>query len=321
MKRIIALFASIILVVSAVSAQQISFLVSDGVADSVLKSSIERNLSRFLSAFRQGVQPDWTGVEITEGAKMSVQLLWENTPFHCEESRIVERVLHIAGGDGYKVRNIPIEMETGAEDSYQELVVGLDEKGCIIGVNLAISNHLYHKLMSGGADVSDLRQRQMILDYVEQFRTAYNRKDMHFLEQVFSDDALIITGQVIQRKKGDRAVSLSKEIVYREQSKKEYLERLRTRVFPNTKYIRVNFSDIEVSKHPSIKGYYGVKLRQGYESSNYSDEGYLFMIWDFRDESHPQIHVRTWQPYWLDEFKEERLPEKEVFTINDFTVE
>lgn len=321
MKRIISLFASIVMAVCTVSAQQITFLVSDGVADPALKGSIERNLSIFLSAFRQGAQPDWTGVEITEGAKMSVQLLWENTPFHCEESRIVERVLHISGGAGYKVRNIPIELETDAEDSYQELVVSLDERGFITSVNLAISDHLYQKLMSGGADVSDLRQRQMILDYVEQFRTAYNRKDLSFLEQVFSDDALIITGQVIQRKRGDRAVSLSKEVVYREQSKKEYLERLRTRVFPNAKYIRVNFSDIEVSKHPSIKGYYGVKLCQGYESSNYSDEGYLFMIWDFRDESHPQIHVRTWQPYWLDEFKEERLPEKEVFTINDFTVE
>ena len=82
----------------------------------------------------------------------------------------------------------------------------------------------------------------------------------------------------------------------------------------------MTFSDIKVSKHPSIDGYYGVVLRQGYESSNYSDEGYLFMIWDFRDESHPQIHVRTWQPYWLDDAKTQRLEENKVFNINSFTV-
>ena len=86
-------------------------------------------------------------------------------------------------------------------------------------------------------------------------------------------------------------------------------------------YIRVQFSDISVSKHPTIDGYYGVMLRQGYESSNYSDEGYLFMLWDFRDEANPQIHVRTWQPYWLDEAHSERLDERKVFNINNFTIE
>ena len=301
--------------------QDVSFIVSDGVADTALKEKINANLSHFLSAFHKGSRLEWTGVDISEDAKMSVQMLWKNMPFHCDENRIVERVLHVPGGKGLKVRNIPIETESGADDSYQELVVGMDEKGCITSVNLAISNHLYQKLMSSGADVKDLRQRQMILDYVEQFRTAYNRKDIDFLEMVFSDDALIITGTVIQRKKGDHAALLKNTVVYEEKTKAQYLEKLRTRVFPNAKYIQVNFSDIQVSKHPSVDGYYGVMLRQGYESSNYHDDGYLFMIWDFRDESHPQIHVRTWQPYWLDEFKGERLPEKEIFTINDFTVE
>ena len=162
----------------------------------------------------------------------------------------------------------------------------------------------------------------MILDYVEQFRTAYNQKDIDFLENVFSDDALIITGKVIRRKKGDRVAILKEEsdVVYTQHSKQEYIQRLRTRVFPAAKYIQVTFSDIRVAKHPSIEGYYGVTLRQGYKSSVYADDGYLFMIWDFRDESHPQIHVRTWQPYWLDEARKQRLDENKVFNINSFTI-
>ena len=40
----------------------------------------------------------------------------------------------------------------------------------------------------------------MILDFTERFRTAYNEHNINFLDAIFSDDALIITGKVIERK-------------------------------------------------------------------------------------------------------------------------
>jgi hypothetical protein len=45
------------------------------------------------------------------------------------------------------------------------------------------------------------------------------------------------------------------------------------------------------------------------------------MVWDFRDEANPQIHVRTWQPYWLDKQKSQKLDESKVFNINNFIIE
>lgn len=324
MKRIIV---TLLLLASfaGLRAQTVEFTVSDGVSNAALKQRIGNNLTYLLSSFNQAYDlsaaPDFSRVFITPDAVEGVLMLWENMPFHCEEPEIVERVLTIASG--YQVRNVPIELRTdnGGND-YQELVIEMEPDGTVSRINLALQNHLYRKVMSDGSEVTDLRCRQMILDYVEQFRTAYNRKDIDFLENVFSDDALIITGKVVRRKKGDRSAVLkdSPEIVYSEQTKQEYIEKLRTRVFPNAKYIQVTFSDIKVSKHPSINGYYGVMLRQGYKSSSYSDDGYLFMIWDFRDEAHPQIHVRTWQPYWLDTGKTQKLQEDKVFNINSFTI-
>ena len=42
---------------------------------------------------------------------------------------------------------------------------------------------------------------------------------------------------------------------------------------------------------------YGVRLRQTWKSSTYSDEGLLFLLFEFpTDGSDPIIHVRTWQP-------------------------
>lgn len=311
--------------VIAAQAQPVTFTVSDGLSNQSLREKIEKNLSTLLTSFNDSYHDeadlDLSWVSIDPDAKDALDMLWANMPFHCEEEEIVERILTTYSG--YQVRNVPIELKAdGGNNDYQELVIDMEKDGTVSRVNLALQSHLYRKVISDGSEVTDLRCRQMILDYVEQFRTAYNRKDIDFLDNVFSDDALIITGKVVRRKPGDRAAVLKEtpDIVYTQQRKHEYIEKLRTKVFPAAKYIQVTFTDIKVSKHPSVDGYYGVMLRQGYKSSNYSDDGYLFMIWDFRDESHPQIHVRTWQPYWLDDGKTQRLGEDKVFNINSFTI-
>jgi hypothetical protein len=85
-------------------------------------------------------------------------------------------------------------------------------------------------------------------------------------------------------------------VVYIKQTKQEYLNNLQ-RVFKNTKYINVKFEDIEVVQHPKYDDVYGVTLKQFWHTDRYSDEGYLFLMIDFRDADKPLIQVRTWQPY------------------------
>ena len=58
----------------------------------------------------------------------------------------------------------------------------------------------------------------------------------------------------------------------------------------------MKFSDFKILRHPTVPGIYGVTLRQKYACDTYSDDGYLFLLWDFRNPSMPLIHVRTWQP-------------------------
>ena len=83
--------------------------------------------------------------------------------------------------------------------------------------------------------------------------------------------------------------------------------------------IDVTFSDFRIMRHPTKEGIYGVSLRQKYRSDIYSDDGYLFLLWDFRDETAPQIHVRTWQPSMRDNHTP--LPENELFNIRNFNLE
>ena len=165
-------------------------------------------------------------------------------------------------------------------------------------------------------EVTDLKERMMILDYVEHFRTAYNQKDLKFLRQIFSDDALIITGKVIKARKSEIT---GPDVVYITQNKQHYLANL-SRVFKSAKYIKVSFDDVTIVDHPTIKGIYGVTVRQKWNSGRYSDEGYVFMVWDFRNPDAPQIHVRTWQPEYLDKVRGQRISPNDVFTLGDFDI-
>ncbi len=163
---------------------------------------------------------------------------------------------------------------------------------------MAQSNPFYKeasKIMQGKLNEIDAKRRHMILNYCEHFRTAYTTKDIDFLRQVFSDKALIIVGNVIKPATNDNKCQAEPKVTYAIHSKRDYIARL-SKVFAANQKIDVKFSGFRIMRHPTMDGIYGVTLRQQYKSDRYCDDGYLFLLWDFRDKSMPLIHVRTWQP-------------------------
>lgn len=292
------------------------------VEDDELAANIDLAISGLLTAFNNaqgnGDVPHVSGLDITPEVEETIMKLWADCPFRCTETEVFERATVTPRGE-YEVRNIPLMMmpiEGESKDiswkKYQEGVFVLDKTGMVVDFHLALDANLYIKVMSSALTVDDVIRRQLILEYVERFRNAYNLKDMNFLEQIFSDDALIITGKVVQRVKSDIKIS-NTDIVYKKQNKKQYLTSL-AGVFKANKRINVVFDEIKVSRHPAKEDFYGVTLKQGWQSDNYSDIGYLFLLWDFTNEEAPQIHVRTWQP---EQFIEAG---GEVFTVDDFDI-
>ena len=289
----------------------VNFTVSDGIDNAAIKSKIESEVSRMLSEINAAQE---AGRSLNFSAMGNIGT---NSPFVCTDEEIIEHCL--TTGSGYQVRNIPLMMKpTGerefGEDEYQEAVISFDKQGNVESFYLSISMNLYMNVIKSNLELTDLRRRQLILDYVEQFRTAYNQKDINFLNQVFSDDALIITGKVITTKHAEGFTS--QKIQYNKQSKEQYIKNLRG-VFARNSYIKVTFDEIEVMRHPVNPNFYGVTLLQGWTSGKYHDDGYLFLLWDFTNESAPQIHVRTWQP---DKIGGKSLPKDEVFSLSDFDI-
>ena len=293
----------------------------DGIGNATVKAKMERTMSAFLTEVNNAQSSkralNFGGMGLSTNVQSSVSMLWENSPFECTDEEIMEHCIQT--GSGYQVRNIPLMMRptdsSFNEDEYQEAVFSFDRNGNMESFYLTLSMNLYMNVIKSNKSVTDLRRRQLILDYVEHFRTAYNQKDKEFLEAVFSDDALIITGKVIPQRVRDN-IQLPARVEYTRQTKRQYMTKL-SQIFAANKHIKVTFDEIRVVMHPTKSEWYGVTLHQGWTSDRYHDDGWLFLLWDFSNEDHPTIHVRTWQP---DKIEGKKLPDEEIFSLDDFNI-
>lgn len=303
---------------------EVAFEFSDGIDGSV-KATMEQNTARLLTAINRAesrnADINYSGVGIDNLASQSIGMMWNNVHFRVVDDDIVEHCLRVKSSSGavigYQVRNIAVEMKP-LDNSYmgdrnQEVCINYDRTGKISDFNITMGMQQYLRIIKEGEKLNDMDRRMQILHWVEQFRNAYCQKDINFMENVFSDDALIVTGKVVKRQPTDMKPL---NVQYTTQGKKQYLEGLR-KVFRNNSYINVKFDDIEIVRHGAKPNYYGVTLKQGWFTkglkgeNGYSDEGIVFIVWDFTDEFQPKIMVRTWQPL-------EEEANGNIFTLNNF---
>ena len=306
-----------------IMAQRVDFKFSGGIADSKMSSTMEQRVSSLLTeinaACAQNRELELGTLHLTPRASQSLQMLWKNFHFSCNDQNI--RQLCLQDVNGYEVRGIAITLTPMGSnfkgELNRELTVCFAPDQEITGVHMALANNVFVSIIDKGRDVTDTRRRLEILKFVEDFRSYYDEKDLEALRNVYSDDALIITGKVIHRKDlGHDQARMKPEIVYSKQNKEQYLTSLQ-RIFKANKFIRVEFDDISVRRHPAKADFYAVTLHQKWQSSNYSDDGYVFLLWEFKEGTSPVVHVRTWQP---DMIGTRKLDEDEVFNENDFFI-
>lgn len=146
--------------------------------------------------------------------------------------------------------------------------------------------------------------RFSILQFMEDYQTAYALKRLDYLNMIYSEDAIIITGSVLKKATQDRVdgspinVGSRTDVKYTQLDKNQFLKRL-DQQFKEKEYIHLRF---EETKTKTIVGRYiprgtafAIELNQIYESSNYSDKGYLTLILDASKDP-AMIHIRLWQP-------------------------
>ena len=280
-----------------------SFKITDGEVDPNVKARMETNVKALLDAFRTAADNGEKTVKLSKDnvsktAIEEIKEIWKSSAMSCPPMNLNCRCLKTS--NGYQVRGIPVDiLAADGDEARQELTINFDTEGTISNVAIAIEMNRYEELMAQKQSDLDYARRQIIVDFIENFRTAYNRKDNAMLNSVFSDKALIITGRVVKEKPNSDLTRLTlnnNRVVYIKQTKQEYLTKL-AQVFKTVKFINVKFSDIEIVEHPKFDSIYGVTLKQSWRTDRYHDEGYLFLMIEFRDSDNPLIQVRTWQPY------------------------
>lgn len=145
--------------------------------------------------------------------------------------------------------------------------------------------------------------RFTLLQFMEDYQTAYALKRLDYIEQIFSDDAIIITGTVLKPAsigyvEGSRIDFNRDDVQFTTKNKQQYIETLR-RHFNDREYIHLTFQDnqtkmINAPRIPQGSAL-AIQINQIYNSPVYSDQGYLTLVLDTSNEL-PIIHVRLWQP-------------------------
>lgn len=297
--------------------QKVNFRFYEGIKGGALKMKMEQQISNLLTeinvANATNRSLDYTNVTINQDAQSSLENMWESFHLKTEELDISSECILFK--EYYRARGISVEIndQKGSYegDDFRELVIDLDKTGRIVKVMFGQPQHMYEKIYSEGERLGDMERRMQIIQWCEYLAKAYCDKNMNFLNAVYSEDALIITGKIqmqYRREKMD-GVKLSPEatVVYTEQTKTEYLNNL-AKIFKAKKYVNVLFENFEVLRHPAKPNFYGVTLTQKWFTPGYSDVGTLFLIWDFTNEEEPRILVRTWTPEQIES----------EFSIHDF---
>lgn len=266
---------------------------------------------------------------VNQQTKANIQMMWNTVHFYCDDEEVVDRLWPLR--EGYMLRQIPLiinPQEAGFNNgTYQEASILMNEQGQIIEFSFVFDSQLSESMSRCGATVS-LEEKMTLLSFCDRFRTYYNTKNIEGLERVFSDDALIITGNVkmVPSTAPDSYSTLVPKVTYNRQTKQQYISNLK-RAFARNRYIEVKFSEIgieggcgTVTRSSNNPNMYGVRLKQEWRSSNYNDDGYLFLLWEFDPEGRkdPVIHVRTWQPEFLDKARTQPLSEEKIFSLSDF---
>ena len=215
----------------------------------------------------------------------------DNIRFLESEDGIVERGLRMS-----------FSFNSGGRATFvEDIVLTFDKEQKINNISFGLGKTAEDDILNKG--VWEEKSRLAIMNFLENYKTAYALKRLDYIRSIFDDDAVIITGSVVSKVNSvtnrENQSSISQEgnkiIKMNRQTKDEYLASLK-RCFERNEFVNIRFSDNDVKKMGTGGESYGIQIQQDYYSSTYGDKGYLMLLVDINDPKKPLIKLRTWQP-------------------------
>jgi len=187
----------------------------------------------------------------------------------------------------------------------EDVVFTIDSVGKICNVSFGLGKTAEDDILAKKAGWTDAT-REAVIEFMENYKTAYSLKRIDYIRDIFADDAVIIVGNVVKKQNktlrdepySHELSADGKQIIhYNRYTKDEYLKNLE-RCFQKNEFINLRFTNNEVQwleKFDKEK-LFAIQIGQEYYSSTYADKGYLFLLVDMTNPDAPQIKIRTWQP-------------------------
>ena len=215
----------------------------------------------------------------------------QNIRFLESEDGIVERGLRMS-----------FSFNSGGRATFvEDIVLTFNKEQKIDNISFGLGKTAEDDILNKG--VWDEKSRLAIMNFLENYKTAYALKRLDYIRSIFDDDAVIITGSVVSKANSvtnrENQSSISQEgnhiIKMNRQTKDQYLASLK-RCFERNEFVNIRFSDNDVKKMGAGGESYGIQIQQDYYSSTYGDKGYLMLLVDINEPKKPLIKLRTWQP-------------------------
>ena len=213
-------------------------------------------------------------------------------------------------GDYVICRSIPMSFsfKTNNRIFIEDVIFYFDKDKKVCNLTFGLAKKAVEDIATNNTWSED--NRILLMCFLENYKTAFTLKRFDYIDRIFADDALIITGLVTKvNTSSDSRYANNTIIKYNRQTKDEYLKKLKYS-FASNEFINIRFADNTVRRSGKGNEVYGIQIKQDYFSTNYGDTGYLFLLVDLSDTLKPQIHVRTWQP--------EKNPDGSIYGVGDF---
>ena len=202
---------------------------------------------------------------------------------------------HFEGGVMCRALPMSFHFANNNKTFVEDVIFFFDESKKISNITFGLGQEALKDVI--GNDQWSERVRLVIINFLENYKTAYALKRLDYIESIFADDALIIVGSVVKPKTtGDNPYRNNEIVRYNRYTKEQYIQNLR-HSFASKEYINIRFEDNTIRRSGRGGEVYGIQIKQDYFSHNYGDTGYLFLMVDLNDADQPVIHVRTWQPH------------------------
>lgn len=221
--------------------------------------------------------------------RLGLILCYDNIDFFEFDDKIVARSL--------KIVIINKDDET---ESIENLIVIFDPKDRkISGLTLGLDNKQAQEIV----DQQYLKEevRIFLLDFIEDFRTAFVLRQVDYVESVLGFNPVIIKNRNAETKTGLRNPFENNPVfIDNIKYKEEYITKIQ-RIYENAQNPGLNYMHIDFQRPGRDGKLLGIRLYKDFYYPKTGGTGHLFFLFNIEDASQPILLLSTWQPEVFDE--------------------